>query len=38
MAAQQSNYLHHIMRTLWANWIVGVGALALELLFPRLLP
>lgn len=26
------------MTTLWVNWIVAVGGLALELLFPRLLP
>ena len=38
MSAQQTNYLRHIMSTLWANWIVAIGALALELFFPRILP
>ena len=37
MSTKQSNYLHHIMRTLWANWIVSAGSLALVLLIPRIL-
>lgn len=37
MPSQQSNYLRHIMTTLWANWIVAAGALALELILPRLM-
>ena len=34
---QQPNYLRHTMMTLWVNWIIGAGALALGLFFPRLI-
>lgn len=37
MSMQHTNYLRPIMATLWGNWIVAVGALALELFLPRVL-
>lgn len=38
MTDKRSNYIRHTMNILWINWVVGVGALAFELLIPRILP
>lgn len=37
MADIRTNYIRHAMATLWFNWLIGVGALAMELLLPRVL-
>lgn len=37
MNSKHPNYLRYIMSTLWTNWAIGAGSVALALILPRVL-